>query len=167
MYTLVLQAALLLQCLVLGVGKLCETPLVVDHNLLAARELVAATPEGFAHLVPVLHLGAHCVDDLADFHTSDLSEGLAERMAHTSLQPIGSGAGKHLVDPQHMEGVDADAEVEGVLSSGLGDMFVHDNASSFESLRRELLLLLGHEVHDERELVRVGLLGTDLKDTEL
>jgi len=88
-------------------------------------------------------------------------------MTHTRLQPIGSGAGKHLVDTQHMEGVNADTEVEGVLSCGLGDVLVHNNASSLEGFGRELLLLLGNEVHNKRELVCVSLLGTDLIDAKL
>jgi hypothetical protein len=72
---------------------------------------------------------------------------LAESTAHPSLEPIRSSARKHLVDTQHVEGVDADAQVEGVLSGVLGHVLVSSHTSRLKCLHstvgtvfRELLL---------------------------
>ena len=54
--------------------------------------------------------------------------------AHTGLETIGAGAGQHLVDAQHVEGVDAHAHVERVLAAVLGDVLVAANARSLKGL---------------------------------
>jgi hypothetical protein len=59
------------------------------------------------------------------------------------LQTIGAGAGKHLVDPDDVEGVHADAQMEGVLAGGLGDIFVGADAGCFEGLGGQLLVFVG------------------------
>ena len=48
--------------------------------------------------------------------------------------PIGTSAGQHLVDTEDVEGVDADPQMEGIFSGGLGDVLVGADTSSFESL---------------------------------
>lgn len=59
------------------------------------------------------------------------------------LQPVSTGARKHLVDAQHVEGVGADAHVEVVLSGELGHVLVRRHAGRLESLGGQLLLLVG------------------------
>lgn len=61
----------------------------------------------------------------------------------THLQPVSTGARKHLVDAQHVERVGADAHVEVVLSGELGHVLVCRHAGGFEGLRGQLLLLVG------------------------
>lgn len=165
-HTLVLQPTLRLERLVLLLSELCETPLVIDHDLLATGELVLAASQSFAHLFLMLRLGADSVNNLSNFHTSNFTKRLAECMTHTSLEPISSCAGKHLVDAQNVERVDANTEVESVFSSSLGDVLVHDNASSLKSLGGELFLLLGNEVHDKGKLVCVCPFGADIIDAQ-
>lgn len=62
----------------------------------------------------------------------------------THLQPVSTGARKHLVDAQHVEGVGADAHVEVVLSGELGHVLVRRHAGRLERLGGQLLLLVGH-----------------------
>ena len=48
--------------------------------------------------------------------------------------PISTSAGQHLVDTEDVEGVDADPQMESILSGGLGDVLIGTDTSSFESL---------------------------------
>ena len=48
--------------------------------------------------------------------------------------PISTGTGQHFVDAEDVEGVNTDPQVEGVLSSVLGNVFVGADTSSFEGL---------------------------------
>ena len=48
--------------------------------------------------------------------------------------PISSGTGQHLVDPQNVEGVDTNTQVERILSRRLGDILVGTDTSSFQCL---------------------------------
>lgn len=52
----------------------------------------------------------------------------------TCLQPIRARARKHLVDAQHMEGVHANAQVEGVLAGILCHVLVGSDARSLQCL---------------------------------
>lgn len=48
--------------------------------------------------------------------------------------PIGSSTAQHLVDPDNVEGVGTNTEMERILSAGLGDVFVGTDTGGFESL---------------------------------
>jgi len=112
------------------VGK---APLLGNDDLLATRELVASTTEGLLDDVGVGILATDGQEDLANVNPSDGPVRFAPSTSHTSLQPIGTSAGQHLVDADDVEGVDTDPQMEGILSGGLGDVFVGADASSFES----------------------------------
>ena len=60
-----------------------------------------------------------------------------------------------------------DAEVEAVLAGELGQRLVGSDTGSLKSLRGELLTLIGHKVHNKRELVDRGALGTVVVDADL
>ncbi len=60
----------------------------------------------------------------------------------------------------------AHAEMEGVLSGGLGHVLVACNTGSFKRLGGELLLLIGHEMRRERKLVDACLLTTEIEDSD-
>ena len=79
--------------------------------------------------------------DLADSDASAHSLWLAERSPHAGLQPISTSAGKHLVDAQHVEWVDAYPQVEGVLACILDHILVGCNPGSLQRLAGDLLLL--------------------------
>ena len=81
--------------------------------------------------------------------------------------PIGTSTGQHLVDTKDVEGVYTNAEMERILAGGLGDVLVGANSGGFESLRRELLILIGDEVAAEGELVNRGTLAAEIVDAYL
>ena len=94
-----------------------------------------------AHHDSMVVLAADGHEDLSDGHTSADALGLAEGATHASLQAISAGAGQHLVDAQHVEGVHADAQVKGVLARMLDHVLVGCDAGCLQSLRGDLLLL--------------------------
>jgi hypothetical protein len=57
--------------------------------------------------------------------------------------------------------------VEGLLSGGLHDVLVGANSGSLESLRRELLVLVGDEVAAEGEVIDGSLLSSEVVDSDL
>ena len=92
-----------------------------EAYLLPAGELELGSPEGLDNGVLVLIVGPDGHEGLSDANASDGSLGLAEGASHSSLEPIGASARQHFVDPEHMEGVDADPDVELIL----GGVFHH------------------------------------------
>lgn len=182
--TVDLDLALLALLNVLLTAERGETPVPGDDDLLATGELeivsmrkkmvlvdvtylVLATPEslesGSAVVVP-------CSDgheNLTDVHTSDKSVGLAESTTHTGLQSIGTSARQHLVDADDMVRVDANTEMETFLSGNLDEVLVGANTGGLESLRGQLLVLVGDKVNAEREVVYIGTLATKVEDADL
>ena len=105
--------------------------------------------------------------DLADVDTGDKAVGLAEGTTHTGLKTIGTSARQHLVDTDDVVGVGADAEVEGLLATGLDHVLVGANTGGFESLGAQLLILVGDEVNAAGELVDVRTLTAKIEDANL
>jgi hypothetical protein len=60
-----------------------------------------------------------------------------------------------------------DSQVEGVFARCLGDIFVGADTSSFQSLARQLLVLIGDKVSAEGELVNIGTLAPQIEDSDL
>ena len=81
--------------------------------------------------------------------------------------PISTGAGQHLVDTDDVEGVDTDTQMERVLSGGLGYVLVGANTCGFQSLTRELLVLIGNKVAAEGELVYGRTLAAEIENADL
>jgi len=106
-------------------------------------------------------------DDLANVDTGDGAVGLAPGTTHTGLQSIGTSARQHLVDADDVVRVDADAEMESFLSSNLDEVLVGANTGGLESLGAQLLVLVGHHVDAEREVIDVGALATKIEDPDL
>lgn len=191
--TVDLDTALLAEADVLLAAERSETPVLGDDDLLATRELVHGAAESLDGGRTVGVTGADGQEDLANVHTSHGAVGLTEGTTHTGLETIGSGARQHLVDTDDVEGVGTDTEVETFLTGDLDEVPVIDNASvknrssdkrghwdgtrvivlvgtdtgSLESLGGQLLVLVGDHVHAQRELVNVGLLTTQIEDTDL
>jgi len=57
--------------------------------------------------------------------------------------------------------------MEGFLSTALYEVLVGANTGGLESLRGQLLVLVGDQVNAEREVVYVGLLATEVEDADL
>jgi hypothetical protein len=112
-------------------------------------------------------LATHRKEDLANSNPSTSSLGLAKRTPHSSLEPISPGTRKHLVDTEHMEWVNPDPEVEGILSSRLGHVLVASNTGSLKSLTGHILLLPRDKVHTVWELIDPLLLHPNIIDPDL
>lgn len=66
-----------------------------------------------------------------------------------------------------MERVDADAEMEGVLARGLGNVLVGADTAGFEGFRRKLLIFVRHEVNAEWEVINRGTLAAKVVNADL
>jgi hypothetical protein len=66
-----------------------------------------------------------------------------------------------------VEGVDADAKMERVLSSRLHHVLVGADTSSLQSLGRQLLVLIGDQMNTQRELVDTSSLASQVEDANL
>lgn len=58
-------------------------------------------------------------------------------------------------------------DVELVLSAVLHHVLVAANTSSLQGLRAQLLVLVGHQVHAQGEVLHAGLLAAQVEDTDL
>jgi hypothetical protein len=83
------------------------------------------------------------------------------------FEPISSGAGKHLVDAEYVVGVEPYSQMEGILTSGLGNVLVSSNTGSFKSLAGQLLILQRYQVNAEREVIYMSSLTSNIVDPNL
>lgn len=122
--TLLLPSDIVLTC------ELGKTPLAGGDDLLTTRKLKLRAAEGLDSLHTMHVLGSDGKHDLADGDTRRGSLHLAKCTAHTSLETIRAGTGKHLVDAQAVKGVKPHAEVKLVLASVLYHVLVGRDPSS-------------------------------------
>lgn len=115
----------------------------------------------------ILQLGADGHDDLANMDPGHCALGLPKGPSHTCLEPVGPGAGQHLVDTDHVEGVQADSDMKAILATAFHHVLVGTNPGSLQSFRGELLVLVRHHVATQRELIYFGLLPPQVKDAYL
>jgi hypothetical protein len=146
---------------------LCESPLLRDDDLLTSRELVTGTAEGLLDDGCVGISTADREDDLADVDTGDGTVGLAPCTTHTSLEPISPSTRQHLVDPDDMEGMYTDPQMERVLARSLGDILIGADTRSLECLARKLLVLVRYKMAAEGEVINGGTFATQVEDTDL
>ncbi|KAI5398973.1 hypothetical protein KIW84_064369, partial [Lathyrus oleraceus] len=108
--------------------------LPTDNDLLTTRELKLSTTKSLLSILAVAILAANREKHLSNSHPSTNTLWLSKSTSHTSLKPISSSTGKHLVNPKNMEWVNPDSQVESILSSKLCHVLVASNTSSFKSL---------------------------------
>jgi hypothetical protein len=161
-YTLVL-----LELEVLLTVDICESPLLGDDNLLTSGELVTGTAESLLDDLGVVVLATYREDDLANVDACNRAIRLAPGTTHAGLEPISSSTRQHLVDPQDVEGVDTNTQVERIFSRRLGDILVGTDTGCFECLRRKLLVLVRDEMAAEREFVHGGTFTSKVKYANL
>jgi hypothetical protein len=144
-----------------------EAPVLGDDDLLATGELVLGAAESLqsGSLVGVTSPDGH--DDLTNVDTGNSAVGLTPGTTHTSLQSIGTSARQHLVDTDDVVGVDTDTEMERLLSTDLDEVLVGADTGSLKSLGAQLLVLVGHHVNAEGEVVDIGLLASQIEDPDL
>lgn len=150
-----------------GSWVLGESPLGRLQNLLASGKLEFSSANRFDDVCLAGVLCADAQQDLSDIDTGGNPNGLSVRVSHTRRKPIGTGARKHLVGAQDMEGMGADADVVSVLSDRLGQVLVDGNTAGLKSLGRNLLLLVADQMGHEGEEIDGGLLVANVKDLDL
>jgi len=124
-----------LELQVIRLVDVSETPLLRNNDLLAAGELVPSTAKSFHDDGGVGVLASNGQDDLSNIDSCNGTIGFAPGATHTSLESISSSTAQHLVNPNDMEGVHTDTEMERILSAGLGDVFVGADTGSFQCFR--------------------------------
>jgi hypothetical protein len=152
---------------VISTTELGEAPLSALNDLLAARELELGTTQSFTGMGSIAVLAPHRKEDLANVHPSAGTLGLAKGTPHSSLEPISPSTRKHLVDTKHMERVNPDPQVEGILSCRLGHVLVASDTCSLKSLTGYILLLPRDKVNTVGELINALLLHSDIIDPDL
>jgi len=151
--TIVEYPLVLLELEVLLPVNVRESPLLGDNDLLATGELITSTTESLLDNRAVVILAPDGHDDLANVHTGGSTVRLSPSTTHTGLQTIGTGTGQHLVDTEDVEGVDTDAQMERVLSGGLGYVFVGADTGCFEGFRGNLFVFIRDEMAAEGEVI--------------
>merc|ERR1712058_148627 len=137
--TIGLQVAVSPHLLVFVAVPLGEAKLLADEDLLPARELELAPPQGLDNLGLELVVAPHREKDLSNPNSSCGSMSFAVGSPHSGLEPISSSTGQHFVDPKHVERMDANPDVEAFLATVLDEVLVAADPRGLESLRGELL----------------------------
>ena len=150
-----------------GARVLGESPLGRLEDLLAAGKLEFSAADRLHDVRLGRVLGADAEQDLSDIDTGGNPNGLSVRVPHARGQPIGTGARKHLVGAQDVEGMGANADVVGVLSDRLGQVLVDGDTAGLEGLGRDLLLLVADQMGHKGEEIDGGLLVADVEDLDL
>ena len=153
--------------LVFGGEDVSEAPVAGLDDKLLAGELHLGTAESFLSDGDEGVLGADGHEDLTDADTSASGVGLTVRLAHTGLETIGTGAGKHLVDTEDVEGMGTDTHVEGFLVGVLGHVLVGLNTGGFKGFRGDLFEFARDDVNDGGELINVSLTSTEIVGADL
>jgi len=148
-------------------GPTGKTPFSRNDQFLTARELEFGSPERLDDVDLVLVLATHTNHGLANVYTSHQTLRLAESASHSSLEPISSSARQHFVDTYNVERVNAKTHVESVFTHELDHVLVGANTGGFQSLGRELFVLIRDHVDTERELIDTSLLTTQIVNTDL
>ena len=152
---------------VLFARVLGESPLQTLQDLLTSSELELSTTNSLNHVWLVGVLGSHRNQDLTNADASGNTNWFSVRVTHTGGETISSGARKHFIGSQNHKWVGLNTDVVVILSNVLDQMLIDGNTASFESLGRNLLFLITHQVGNEREEIDGSLLGTDIEDTNL
>jgi len=127
--TIWLEHSLGSQLLKLASVVLGEAPLLGYVDLLAARELEFATPDGLDGMGFVSFLGADRQDGLTNVYTGHKTLRFTKRTTHSGLEPISSSTRQHFVDADDMEWVEPYSHVERVLAAVLHHVFVGTDTS--------------------------------------
>ena len=140
--TVTLDLAFLLESDESRVNVLGEAVFTGDENLLTAGELELGTTEGLLSVGHVLGLSSDGDQDGADADTGRFTEGLSVSVTHTGLKSISTGAGEHLVDADHMPGMNSDPDMETLLTRVVLHVLVSSNTGGFKSFGGDLFLFI-------------------------
>lgn len=80
--------------------------------------------------------------------------------------PISSSTRQHLVDSEDVEGVEPYSDVELIFPGELHHVLICTDAASLQGLAGQLLILVGHQMHTQWEVLHWSLLGPQVKDSD-
>ena len=183
--TIGLQAAILTVLFINRSVKLGETPFLRDEDLLTSGELELGSAQGFNDSILVFDKGADANDGLSNVYSCNCTLGFTKGTTHSSLEPISSSAAQHLVDADHMKGMNSHPNVESVFAAVLNQVlvnqtcqyfskfknwydshyFVGANTAGFKGFRWKLFILIGHQMNAEGEVFYASLLATQIENT--
>jgi hypothetical protein len=166
-YTISLDPILLLPLHVICPREFCEAPFSADDDLLTAWKFELGSSQSFLRMCSGSIFASDRQQNLANCNPSTNTLWLAIRSPHAGLQAISSSTRQHFVDPQHMERVHSDTQVERILASILGHVLVASNPSCFQSFTRNVLFLPADQMYAEGEFVHPLLLHTHIVDANL
>jgi len=144
-----------------------KAPILAGDDLLTSRELELGSLESFNCVLGVGVLATNGEQNLANGDAGTEASGLAKGTSHAGLQPIGSGTAEHLIDPENVEGVRANSQMEAILPSKLGHVLVGTDAGCFESFTAQLFMLATEKVGTEGEFINLGLLVANVINPNL
>merc|ERR1712061_891552 len=138
--------------------KLGESPFLGDENLLTSGKLEFGPSEGFNNgsLMPVISSDGH--QRLSNTYASHSSLGLAKGTSHSGLETISACARQHFVDPQNVIRMDANPNVELILSCVFHDVLVTTNTSGLKGFSGKLFKFIRHEMNTQREFMTPAFL---------
>lgn len=160
------ELAFFLKSGVFSLVKLGETPLAGDDDLLSTGELEFTSSESFNSMGNVLFSKSDGVEDLVDLNSGDFTGGFTEGTSHTSLESIGTSAGKHLVNSDNVPRVNSASKMETFLTALLDQVLVGSNTSSFHGFGGDLFLFKGNEVNTEGEKFDISSLLTGIVNSD-
>ena len=103
--------------------------------LLTSGVLELGSAQGFNDSSPVFVTRADAHDGLSNVYSCNCTLGFTKGTTHSSLEPISSSAAQHLVDADHMEGMNSHPNVESFFAAVLHQVFVGANAAGFKGFR--------------------------------
>jgi len=164
--TILSELAFFLESGVVFVGKLGETNLAGNDDLLSTGELELASSESFNGVGNVLFDKSDGVQDLVDLDSGDLTDRLTEGASHTGLKSISTGAGKHFVNSDNVPRVDSASQMETFLTALLDQVLVGGNTGSFHGFGGDLFLFEGDEMDRVREFFNLSSLLTSIVNSD-
>ena len=144
-----------------------KSPLQALQNFLSSGKLEFSAANRFNDVGFVLIFASDAQQDLTNIDAGGDANGFSVRVAHTTRESIGSGAGKHFIGPEDVKGVGANANVVGVFTDSLDQVLVNGNTTGFQGFGRDLLLFVADQVSDKGKEIDGSLFGAGIKDANL
>merc|ERR1719356_1360163 len=114
-----------------------KAPFLGDVDLLTSRELEFGSTKSFNNGGLVFIVSSNRQERLTDSYTSDSTLWFSKSASHSGLQTISACARQHFVDSKNMVRMNANSDVELILSSILHHILVTTDSCGFQSFGRK------------------------------
>ena len=128
--------------------------------------LILRPPQSLNSSRPITILRPQTQNNLPNIHARHSPIRFPESPPHTRLQPIRTSTTQHLIDTNDMVRMGPDTQMERFFAGSLDHVLVCADTGCFEGFGGQLLVLVGHEMDAERELVDVGALAAEVEDAD-